>query len=112
MSTVPIAAHKEGPVQATPAASDSGSSGVGSPRVPQEPLASTVNSEAAGSNVDGWTKKVNAAKALGDLYYERGDYDTAIKEYRKILDLAPGNKVLQERVQRARKAKARQHSNP
>jgi len=113
MSTVPIAAHKEGPVQATPAASDSGSSGVGSPRVPQEPLASTVNSEAAGSNVDGWTKKVNAAKALGDLYYERGDYNTAIKEYRKILDLAPGNKVLQERVQRARKAKAMQkHGNP
>ena len=50
-------------------------------------------------------RKINAAIALGDLLYNRGEYDDAIAEYRKGLDAAPNNAILRARIDRADKAK-------
>lgn len=113
VSTESSASHNDQITPSTAGDVRPGSSEVSSPIVPQKTKAPSAYSAPDGSNEDAWTKRVNAAKALGDLYYDRGDYDGAIKEYRKVLDLVPGNKVLQERVQRARNAKAaQQRSNP
>jgi serine/threonine protein kinase len=50
--------------------------------------------------------QIKAATALGDLLYNRGEYDDAVAEYRKGLDAAPGNAVLLARIERAQRAKA------
>lgn len=50
-------------------------------------------------------KKVASTIALGDLYFDNGEYDNAIKEYQLGLDADPSNTMLQERVARAHKAK-------
>ncbi len=52
------------------------------------------------------SKKINAARTLGDLYYENGQYDNAIKEYLLGLEIDPSNKPLRKRVELARRAKA------
>ena len=49
---------------------------------------------------------MKAAIAMGDLYYDRGDYDSAISEYQKGLRADPTNKTLQNKIQNAKKAKA------
>lgn len=51
-------------------------------------------------------KTVKAALAMGDLFYDRGDYDSAISEYQKGLRADPSNATLQGKIQAARKAKA------
>jgi serine/threonine protein kinase len=51
-------------------------------------------------------RAVKAAIAMGDLYYDRGDYDSAISEYQKGLRADPTNKTLQNKIQNAKKAKA------
>jgi tetratricopeptide (TPR) repeat protein len=43
---------------------------------------------------------------MGDLYYDRGDYDSAIAEYQKGLRADPANTNLQSKIQNAKKAKA------
>lgn len=50
-------------------------------------------------------KKVSSTTSLGDLYFENGEFDNAIKEYQLGLDADPGNKSLHEKIDRARKAK-------
>ncbi|MGC1614859.1 MAG: protein kinase [Candidatus Acidiferrum sp.] len=50
-------------------------------------------------------RTVSATSALGDLYFENGEFDNAIQEYTKGLDADPSNKSLQDKVARARKAK-------
>ena len=51
-------------------------------------------------------KAVKAAVAMGDLFYDRGDYDTAITEYQKGLSADPSNSALRTKIDAARKAKA------
>jgi eukaryotic-like serine/threonine-protein kinase len=51
-------------------------------------------------------KTVKASIAMGDLFYDRGDYDSAIGEYQKGLRADPSNAALQSKIQAARKAKA------
>jgi len=51
-------------------------------------------------------KKVQAAIALGDLHYNRGEYDEAIAEYKRGLEADPSNSNLQTKIDRAQKAKA------
>ncbi|HEV2494000.1 MAG TPA: protein kinase [Terriglobia bacterium] len=51
------------------------------------------------------TRAVQALKAEGDLDYDKGQYDDAIRAYRKGLALDPGNRVLTQEINRARKAK-------
>ena len=65
------------------------------PREQSAPLAAPVDIRA-----------VKAAIAMGDLYYDRGDYDSAIAEYRKGLKADPSNSTLKDKIQTARKAKA------
>jgi hypothetical protein len=50
-------------------------------------------------------KKASAASSLGDLYFENGEFDNAMKEYQLGLDADPSNKTLPEKLDRARKAK-------
>jgi eukaryotic-like serine/threonine-protein kinase len=52
------------------------------------------------------TRAVKAAVAMGDLYYQRGDYDSAIREYQRGLTAAPGDATLLNKIAAARKAKA------
>ncbi len=51
------------------------------------------------------SKKVSATSSLGDLYFENGEFDNAIKEYQLGLDAEPSNKSLRDKIDRARKAK-------
>lgn len=51
-------------------------------------------------------KKASAARTLGDLYYENGNYDNAIKEYQMGLQADPNNKALRDRLALAKHAKA------
>lgn len=51
-------------------------------------------------------KKAEAAMNLGDLYYENGAYDNAIKEYELGMQLDPTSKALRQRLEQAQKAKA------
>jgi eukaryotic-like serine/threonine-protein kinase len=58
-------------------------------------------------------RRVSATTSLGDLYFENGEYDNAIKEYQLGLDADPSNKLLLERLDRARKGKdAAQSAKP
>lgn len=50
-------------------------------------------------------RAVQALKTEGDLDYDKGLYDDAIRAYRKGLALDPGNKMLIQQINRARKAK-------
>lgn len=50
-------------------------------------------------------KTVNATTSLGDLYFQNGEYDNAIKEYQQGLQADPSNAALQDKLARARKAK-------
>ncbi|MGH9742928.1 MAG: protein kinase domain-containing protein [Candidatus Acidiferrum sp.] len=50
-------------------------------------------------------KTVSATTALGDLYFENGEYDNAIKEYKEGLQADPSNKSLQGKLASAVKAK-------
>ncbi len=51
-------------------------------------------------------KAVKAALAMGDIYFDRGQYNDAIREYQKGLNADPANSDLRSRLQRAQKAKA------
>ncbi len=58
-------------------------------------------------------KKVSATTSLGDLYFENGEFENAIKEYQLGLDADPSNKSLRDKLDHARKAKdAAQSSKP
>ena len=50
--------------------------------------------------------EVNRAVAAGDVFFELGQYDLAVKAYEGPLKLDPNNKLLHSRIDRARKAKA------
>ena len=50
--------------------------------------------------------KIAAAKKLGEFYFNRGEYDNAIAEYQRGLDLDPNNAELRDLLERAKKAKA------
>jgi cytochrome c-type biogenesis protein CcmH/NrfG len=43
---------------------------------------------------------------MGDFYFERGEYDSAIGEYQRGVELDPANQTLRAKIERARKAKA------
>jgi len=51
-------------------------------------------------------KKISAAMKLGDVFLDRGEYDSAIQEYQRGLMLDPTNEKLKARIERARRAKA------
>jgi serine/threonine protein kinase len=50
--------------------------------------------------------EVNRAVAAGDVFFELGQYDLAVKAYEGPLKLDPNNKLLHSRIDRALKAKA------
>ena len=52
------------------------------------------------------TKRVSAALKMGEFYFERGEYEKAIEEFRQGLALDPSNRELRSRIARARRAKA------
>jgi hypothetical protein len=49
---------------------------------------------------------------LGHLFYESGEYDAAIKEYKQGLEDDPSNIELQKRIQRTLRAKATEAGIP
>jgi serine/threonine protein kinase len=51
-------------------------------------------------------KQITAAIKMGDFYFERGEYDSAMGEYQRGLELDPANQALRAKIDRARKAKA------
>lgn len=51
-------------------------------------------------------RAVRRAIAMGDVFYNRGDYDTALREYRRGLRADPSNATLKSKVEAALKAKA------
>ncbi len=69
---------------------------------PEAPATPSPASEAEKAARD---KIVSDTGALGDLYFQNGEYDNAIKEYSKGLDADPSNKSLQDKLARARQAK-------
>ncbi|HEV2232802.1 MAG TPA: protein kinase [Terriglobia bacterium] len=50
--------------------------------------------------------KIAGAIKLGDFYFDRGEYDSAISEYQRGLSFDPANSTLSGRLDRAQKAKA------
>jgi len=50
--------------------------------------------------------KIAGAIKLGDFYFGRGEYDSAISEYQRGLSFDPANSTLSGRLDRAQKAKA------
>ncbi|MGB7280815.1 MAG: protein kinase [Candidatus Acidiferrum sp.] len=50
-------------------------------------------------------KTVSATSSLGDLYLQNGEFDNAIMEYTKGLEVDPSNKSLQDKIAQAIKAK-------
>ena len=70
----------------------------------QNASAAPVEQPAPAPSVD--TKPVKAALAMGDLYYDRGDYDNAIREYQRGLAADPSNRILRSKIEAAQKAKA------
>ena len=57
-------------------------------------------------------KKVNAAIAEGDTYYDDGKYDRAIALYEAGLAVDPKNTQLPQEIQRAKAAKAAESAVP
>jgi tRNA A-37 threonylcarbamoyl transferase component Bud32 len=51
-------------------------------------------------------EQVAAAVRQGDLFYQNGRYDNAIREYEKGLSVDPSSVVLRQKIDRAKKAKA------
>ncbi len=64
------------------------------PRPERAPLKPPVNAA-----------RVSEALTMGNFYLERGEYDHAIAEYQRGLQLDPTNQQLLEQLQRARRAK-------
>ena len=60
----------------------------------------------AGSASEEAMAEVNRAVAAGDVFFELGQYDLAVKAYEGPLKLDPNNKLLHSRIDRALKAKA------
>jgi tetratricopeptide (TPR) repeat protein len=50
--------------------------------------------------------EVNRAVAAGDVFFELGQYDLAVRAYQGPLKLDPNNKLLRSKIDRALKAKA------
>ncbi len=55
-------------------------------------------------------EQISGAVRQGDLYYQGGDYDNAIRAYERGLNLDPSSALLGQRIDRARKAKATEES--
>ena len=51
-------------------------------------------------------EQVAAATRQGDLYYQNGQYDSAIREYEKGLRADPSSVLLRQKIDRAKRAKA------
>ncbi len=51
-------------------------------------------------------KQITAAIKMGDFYFDRGEYDSAVGEYQRGLRLDPTNQVLKAKIDRARRAKS------
>jgi serine/threonine-protein kinase len=80
-------------------------SGDTSPNPPAPSQKSALSSRESQPDPDA-ARKVKAATALGDLHYNRGEYDEAIAEYKRGLEADPSNAVLRTKIDRAEKAKA------
>ncbi len=66
----------------------------------QAPAVTAGSVEPAGDR-----KQIREAITLGDFYRDRGEYDNAIREYKRGLSLDPSNAELRDRIRRARNAK-------
>jgi serine/threonine protein kinase len=73
---------------------------------PAEKKAAPPRQKAAPSAPPVDVHAVKAAIAMGDLYYDRGDYDSAIASYQDGLRADPTNSTLKDKIQAAQKAKA------
>ena len=103
------------PSPATPSAPEetsqpSSESAQEAPREATSTRASARASEAQRAAAAQRSKLLNAALQQGDIYYENGQYDNAIREYEKGLKLDPSNALLRQRIRRARTAKATEES--
>ena len=56
-------------------------------------------------NVDIYPKSANAYDSLGDSYMKNKEYNSAIENYEKSLQLDPKNKNAEEMLKRLRKLK-------
>jgi serine/threonine protein kinase len=72
--------------------------------------ASARASEAGKATAAESAKQVNAAVQQGDVYYENGQYDNALREYEKGLKADPSSALLRQRIRRAETAKATEES--
>jgi type II secretory pathway predicted ATPase ExeA len=72
--------------------------------------AATVRSVAVAAGEDGATRTANEMAAyeirLGDAYMNLGDYDKALGSFSRAIAFAPDNKEAEEKIKRARRAKA------
>jgi len=99
--TGPVEQHRETAATANPEVRKQ------TPTPPPPPMTQQpVPSQSPTKSAPEVASKIKAAMALGDLLYNRGEYDDAMAEYRKGLDAAPNNATLQTRIERAQKARA------
>lgn len=61
------------------------------------------------NNREGWT--ASACNNLGVLYYNNGDYKTAIEYYEKALAFVPGNAMVKDNIKKAKSQRRSQRWN-
>lgn len=79
---------------------------------PRRPERTSGEKPQAGTERVEIEKKVNAAMAEGDRYYQNGEYDHAVTAYKTGLALDPANNDLRLRIQGAKNAKAAEAALP
>ena len=108
-SSQPPAHEQNPPVPESPEGKTSGGQGIQpeAARTASETPTSSVNiapTGTAASAVD--PKRIKAAITEGDFWFNRYQYDDAIKAYQEGLNLDPSNPDLRSKMERAKKAKA------
>jgi serine/threonine protein kinase len=97
----PSAGASDAQPSPTPSGSSQTSAPASQPKGTADESAPSLSAEEKAARA----KKVSSTTSLGDLYYENGEFDNAIKEYQLGLDADPSNKSLRDKIDRARKAK-------
>jgi hypothetical protein len=105
----PLSDSREAPrLRETDTPSTTSSSQTHSTKGPSKSSAQAPN--VATVDADARTKRINAALTEGDLFYEKGEYDNAVKAYTEGLNVDPSNAELQNRMHRGLRAKAAEQS--
>jgi eukaryotic-like serine/threonine-protein kinase len=99
----PVPAAPAAPQEATPPSTEPAQESAG------EGAAASSSASAAEAQRAAAAKRreqIGAAVRQGDLYYQDGDYNKAIREYERGLNLDPTSALLRQKIARARRAKA------